>query len=261
MLRAIPHGDVTQLELSSAMSRLFGYGVSVYVTRGVLVDTGFPAVGDELLAWLKQNPVSGVIVTHAHEDHAGNVGALARAGLPIQMAPDSEADARAPGPIGLYRRFCWGSYPPLREALVPFTHSALALVPARGHSRDHHVVWDAERETLFCGDLFIGVKVRIAHHDEDIRAQVGVLREFAALKPKRVFDGHRGLLEGPVAQLNSKADWMEEMIGAIEDRARAGWNSRAIRTAVLGPEDATGIASFGAYSRINFVRNVIRTMR
>lgn len=260
MLREIPHGDVVQLELSSVMSRLFSYGVSVYVTRGVLVDTGFPVVGGELESWLDAHPVEGVIVTHAHEDHAGNVARLARRGLPIQMAPDSEADARAPGTIGLYRRACWGAYPPLRETLVPFARPELALVPARGHSRDHHVVWDEERETLFCGDLFISVKVRIAHQDEDLRAQVIVLREMAARRPRRVFDGHRGLLDGPVAQLNAKADWIEETIGAIEERARAGWSARAIRNEVLGAEDATGIASFGDYSRMNFVRNVIRTM-
>lgn len=261
MLRAIPHNDVIQLELSSVMSRLFRYGVSVYVTRGALIDTGFPTVGGELEAWLGANPVDGAIVTHAHEDHAGNVARLARRGLPIQMAPDSEADARAPAPIGLYRRFCWGAYPPLRETLVPFAHPALALVPARGHSRDHHVVWDEARDTVFCGDLFISVKVRIAHHDEDLRAQIPVLRAIAARQPRRVFDGHRGALDGPVAQLNAKADWMEETIGAIEERARTGWSARAIRNEVLGPEDATGIASFGDYSRMNFVRNVIKTMR
>lgn len=260
MLHTIPHGDVVQLELSSLMSRLFRYGVSVYVTRGVLVDTGFPAVGGELEAWLDTHPMTGVIVTHAHEDHAGNVALLARRGLPIEMARESEADARAPAPIGLYRRLCWGAYPPLREPLAPFTHPALALIPARGHSRDHHVVWDAERETLFCGDLFVGVKVRIAHHDEDLRAQIPVLRAMAARQPRRVFDGHRGLLDGPVEQLNAKADWMEETIGAIEQRACAGWSDRAIRNDVLGPEDATGIASFGDYSRMNFVRTVVRTM-
>ena len=261
MLRVIPHGDVVQLELSSVMSRFFRYGVSVYVTRGALVDTGFPAVGDELESWLDAHPVEGAIVTHAHEDHAGNVARLARRGLPIQIAPDSEADVRAPAPIGLYRRFCWGSYPPLRETLVPFAHPALSLVPARGHSHDHHVVWDEERETVFCGDLFIGVKVRIAHLDEDLRAQVVVLRAIAARQPRRIFDGHRGLLDGPIAQFNAKADWIEETIGAIELRARAGWSARAIRNEVLGPEDVTGIASFGDYSRMNFVRNVIRTMR
>lgn len=259
MLRAIPHGDVVQLELSSVMSRFFRYGVNVYATRGVLIDCGFPAVGAELERWLDANPTTGAILTHAHEDHAGNVERLARRGLPIQMAPESESDARAPEPIGLYRRLCWGAYTPLRTALTPFADPAFELMPARGHSRDHHVVWDAERETLFCGDLFIGIKVRVAHQNEDIRGQVPVLRSMAALRPRRVFDGHRGALADPVAELTAKADWMEEMIGAIEHRASEGWSERAIRNDVLGREDSTGVASFGDYSRLNFVRQVLRT--
>jgi glyoxylase-like metal-dependent hydrolase (beta-lactamase superfamily II) len=255
------HDDVVQLELSSRMSRMMRYGVSVYVARGVLIDTGFPAVGGELERWLDVHPVDGVIVTHAHEDHAGNVGRLARRGLPVQMAPESVEAARAPGHIGLYRRLCWGAYRPLHETLTRFVHPAFELLPARGHSADHHVVWDAERETLFCGDLFIGVKVRIAHVDEDLRAQIHVLRDIAARRPRRVFDGHRGALDDPVGEFLAKADWMEQTIHTIESRAREGWSERAIRNDVLGREDSTGIVSFGDYSRLNFVRSVVRSMR
>jgi glyoxylase-like metal-dependent hydrolase (beta-lactamase superfamily II) len=255
------HDDVTQLELSSPMSRLFRYGVSVYVVRGVMIDTGFPAIGSQLEHWLDAHPIDGAIVTHAHEDHAGNVARLARRGLPIQMAAESDAAARHPGHIGLYRRVCWGAYGALTASLEPFSHPALTLTPAAGHSADHHVVWDEERETLFCGDLFIGVKVRIAHRDEDLRAQVRVLREAAARRPRRVFDGHRGALADPVGELLAKADWIDETVHAIESRARDGWSDRAIRNDVLGREDGTGIASFGDYSRLNFVRSVVRSMR
>lgn len=237
------------------------YGVNVFIARGVLIDTGFPAVGAELERWLDAHPVRGVIVTHAHEDHAGNVGRLARRGLPIQMAAESVAAARAPGAIGLYRKFCWGPFPPLRETLEPFDAPGFELIPARGHSADHHVVWDADDDSLYCGDLFIGVKVRIAHHDEDLRTQIDVLRATAARRPRRVFDGHRGALADPVGELLAKADWMEETIHAIETRARRGWSPRAIRNEVLGREDSTGIVSFGDYSRLNFVRSVIRSMR
>lgn len=260
MLRVIDHGDVIQLQLSSVKSRLMRYGVSAYVTRGVLTDSGFPDVGREVEQWLDTNPVIGAIITHYHEDHAGNVERLARRGIPVQMSPLSEQLARNPGRIGLYRRLCWGSVQPLRATLTPFAHRALELRRAPGHSGDHHVVWDAERRTMFCGDLFIGVKVRIAHHDEDLRLQVRVLREMAALQPLRVFDGHRGLLADPVGELNAKADWIEGTIAHIESLARQGFSARAIRSQVLGPEDATGLLSFGQYSRINFVRSVIASM-
>lgn len=260
MLRIIPHGDVTELRFSSVRSRMLRYAVSAFVTRDVLIDTGFPDVQRELAGWFAGARLRGAIVTHGHEDHGGNVPWLVAQDVPVQMAPDTEAVIRAPGRIGWYRRICWGSPTPLRATPTPFTHPALALRPARGHSSDHHVVWDAERETVFGGDLFVGVKVRIAHHDENLRAQVRALREVAAWQPVRFFDGHRGRLEQPAAQLIAKADWIEETIGSVEQRVREGWSDAAIRDAVLGREELTGWLSAGDYSRLNFVRSVRRSM-
>ena len=261
MLTVTLHDDVVRLAFSSARSRLLRYGVSAYVTRGALVDTGFPGIRRELLAWLATHPVDGALITHAHEDHAGNAEALARQGLPLQMAPETESQLRDFGSVGFYRRFCWGTPTDLRSPVTRFVHPALELLAARGHSADHHVVWDAERETVFGGDLFIGVKVRIAHQHEDIRAQVIAVRSIAEMRPRRFFDAHRGPLENPVPQLRAKADWMEETIGEIEDRLRRGWPARAIRDDVLGREDFTGVASNGDYSRLAFVRSVIDSTR
>lgn len=257
MIDVIAHGDVTQLRFHTWKSRAAGYGVSAFVTRNTLVDAGFPDVAAELGAWIDAHPVRGATITHAHEDHAGGVGELAARGVPIQCAPLTDAWMRRDETVGWYRRLTWGNRRTLRLPTVPFTHESLLLRPTPGHSADHHVVWDAERGTVFGGDLFIGVKVRIAHHDEDLRAQVRALRDVASWNPERFFDAHRGLLPDPAAQLRAKADWIEETIGAIEHLARRGHSPTAIRTAVLGREDATGLWSLGHYSRLNFVRNVL----
>lgn len=257
MLRAIHHDDVLQLHGSTRVSRLIDYAVSVYVVRGVMIDTSFPYLRGELDAWLARNRVEGALVTHRHEDHAGNIDLLTTRGIPVGMAPETLASVRTPRPIGMYRRVTWGSAAPLPRDPAPFTHAALAMLPTPGHTSDHHVVWDAERETLFCGDLFIGVKVRIAHPREDLRGTVRSLRAMAALRPTRVFDAHRGLLADPVGTLTAKADWMEEMFGRVESFADRGWPAARIRDAVLGREDLTGWASAGDYSRLNFVESVL----
>lgn len=257
MLRTEIHGDVVRLHFTSRASRSVGYSVSAYATRGVLIDTGFPKVGRELAAWVREAGPAGAIVTHHHEDHAGNVERLAGLGLPVQLHEETEAMLRAPHPVGLYRRYTWGAPVPLRRDVRAFAHPALTLVPARGHSPDHHVVWDAERETVFGGDLFIGVRLTIAHPGEDIRGQVGALRRIAALRPKRFFDAHRGPLDRPVELLLAKAEWLEGRIAEIERRAAEGWEARAIRDAVLGPRDLTGWFTTGDYSRMNFVRSVL----
>jgi hypothetical protein len=120
------------------------------------------------------------------------------------------------------------------------------------------VVWDAERETLFAGDLFLGVKVRALHRHEDPRLTARSVRAAAALAPKCMFDSHRGLVPDPVAALLAKADWIDSTIAAIERRLTAGWSDRAITRTVLGREDAVYYVSNGAMSKINFVRAVRR---
>ena len=249
------HG-VARIHLWSRVGRALGYSVSAYVTRGVLVDTGFPGARDAVRAALDGLQPEGVMVTHAHEDHAGNVALAAERGLPIAAAPATLEQLRAPGPIRLYRRVVWHSMRAVRERVEPFAHDALALLPAPGHSPDHHVVWDAERGQLFGGDLFLGVKVRLAHPDEDPRQLAATLRRLASLEPEVLFDAHRGPLRAPAPLLRAKADWIEETVAEIEQALAAGATDRQARRTVLGAEPVEAWCSGGEFSATNFVRAV-----
>lgn len=251
------HG-VARIHLWSRVGRALGYSVSAYVTRGVLVDTGFPGARTAMRAAMDGLQPEGVMVTHAHEDHAGNVALAAERGLPIAIAPATLEQLRAPEPIRLYRRLVWQSMRPVPDDVEAFTHDSLALVPAPGHSRDHHVVWDAERGQLFGGDLFLGVKVRLAHPDEDPRQLVATLRRLAALEPEVLFDAHRGPVRSPGPLLRAKADWMEETIAGIEQALAGGATDRQARRSVLGTEPVEAWCSGGEFSAVNFVRAVRR---
>ena len=81
MVRLERHGDVTRVHLASRRSRLIGYSASAYLVRGVLVDTGFHAVRRDVSRLVDEMRPRGAVVTHEHEDHAGNVELLARRGV------------------------------------------------------------------------------------------------------------------------------------------------------------------------------------
>jgi glyoxylase-like metal-dependent hydrolase (beta-lactamase superfamily II) len=257
MLEVSRHDDVTRLRGTTRGSRALNYEVSAYVVRGVLVDTGCPGLAPDLARWLDDARPEGALVTHYHEDHAGNVPALVARGLPVGMSPQTLERIRRPAPVGLYRRVCWGTPTALARDPEPFVHPALTLLHTPGHSTDHHVVWDAERETVFGGDLFIGVKVRIAHPGEDVRGQATALRMVAALGPKRFFDAHRGPVDRPVEALLAKAQWIDDVVGMIERRHLEGRSARAIEREVLGAGDVTGWFSRGDYAKRNLVESVI----
>jgi glyoxylase-like metal-dependent hydrolase (beta-lactamase superfamily II) len=260
MLQVEQHGDVTRFAMTSAGSRMMGYSASAYLVRGVLVDCGFHMARKELDAIIDREGPRGVLITHHHEDHAGNVERIARRGIPISASAETLAKMRSPAPIRAYRRFTWGPAPPLRSSVAPFDNDRLRLVAAPGHCSDHHVVWDETDGTLFGGDLYLGVKVRIAHPGEDPRVLVKTLRGVATLGPARLFDGHRGYVPDPVPLLRAKADWTEETIAMIERRIAAGASDTVIVRELFGGESMPGYISRGDYSRTNFVRAVRRGM-
>jgi glyoxylase-like metal-dependent hydrolase (beta-lactamase superfamily II) len=244
--------------MSNAWSRAIGYSASAYLVRGALIDCGFHGVQRQVRALLGEALPRGVLITHYHEDHAGNVEHVARLGIPIGASADTVARLRSPAPIRLYRRITWGSAPPLRSALRAFEPDDLTLVAAPGHSTDHHVVWDATDGTLYGGDLYLGVKVRVAHPGEDPRILAATLRRIAALGPTRLFDAHRGYVSEPVPLLLAKADWIDETIDAIERRIAAGASDSRIVRELFGGESLPGYLSGGDYSRTNFVKAIRR---
>ena len=252
--------DVELVRLQSWRSSAVGYSVFVFLVRDQLIDTGFPGARTTVARLIDERRPRGVIVTHQHEDHAGNAELVARRGIPIAMAPATEAALRAgEAHVGLYRRACWGTMAPLRATIEPHAPSGLELVPTPGHSPDHHVVWDPERETLYSGDLFLGVKVRVARPMEDPRALAQSARRAAALRPRHVFDSHRGLVPNGAQSLLAKAAWLDETIGQIDRRIAQGWSDRAITRSALGREDFVYAISRGDLSRVNFVRAVRAT--
>lgn len=267
MIEVERHGDVVRLHMSHWRSRVSGYSVSAYLVRGVLIDTGFPAARRHVARLLDETRPRAVIVTHHHEDHAGNAELLATRGIPTAL-PAETHDILLAGErgIGLYRRATWGRIRPLSRPLVRLGPHALGehgleLVHTPGHSSDHHAVWDAERRVLYGGDLWLGTKVRIARPNEDPRLHAASLRRAAALRPRELFDAHRGRVDDPVTALVAKAEWIEETIGRIEQLHAAGTPESRIAREVLGPEDPVAIASLGDLSKRNFVRLVLRQPR
>jgi len=118
-------------------------------------------------------------------------------------------------------------------------------------------VWDDTNGTVFAADLFLGVRVRLAHPGEDVRKTVESLRRVIAMHPQRLFDGHRGLIRDASGSLTAKADWLEQTIDRIDNLVRDGADEDRVMKEVMGREEFAGYFSANDYSRRNFVRSVI----
>ncbi len=243
--------------MSTWQGRAAGYSANAYVLRGVLVDSGFARVRGELLRAVADLAPRGAVITHWHEDHSGNAPALAARSVPIRMHPACEQTLRERPKLRAYRRIVWGRPSALRDPLLAFDPSPLRVIEAPGHTADHLVVYDDERGILASGDLFLGVKVRVAHRVERPRTLVRTLRAMAALHPRVLLDAHRGVLQEATALLLAKAVWLEDTIGNIMSLADRGLPEREIQRRVLGPEALVGYVSFGEYSGRALVQAVL----
>jgi glyoxylase-like metal-dependent hydrolase (beta-lactamase superfamily II) len=251
--------NVERVRLASWGSRIAGMDVSAYLVDGILVDSGFPRARDALARFLDERRVRGAMLTHYHEDHAGNAALLAHRGIPLTMAPLTRERVTAPATIRAYRRIVWGSPDPLTSnADVVGPPESLRFVATPGHSEDHHVIWDANTSTLFSGDLWLGVRARVMHVSENPFGIVASLRAARVLRPLRMFDAHRGEVRNPIEALEAKIGFLEDTIAAIQAKIAGGWTDRAILRAVLGGDERVALASAGEYSRLNFVRAVRR---
>jgi ribonuclease/clavin/mitogillin len=250
-------GDVTRLRMWSWRSRAVGYDSSAYVFRGVLIDTGPHHTRRQLARFLEEYRPRGVIVTHWHEDHAGNAAMVAATGLPMWLAEYTEQRLRDFPRVKFYRHFTWGRPGNITGDVARFDPAPLEVIATPGHSQDHHVVWDAQTRTLFSADLWLGVKVRAVAVTERPRQIVASLMRAIALAPERMFDAHRGLIDRPVVALQAKRAWLEAIIGAIEHAHDAGQSEDQILNEVLEREEAIGFLSEGEYARRNFVRAVL----
>lgn len=259
MIDIIAHVGVTEWRFGTRLSRLAGYTSSAFLTDdGLLIDTGIPACGAAFERLLDATDVSGVVITHHHEDHAGNIERVARRGIPMWIAPATMPLVTTVERLRAYRRLTWTPMPPLASPVTRFAPTSLALVPTPGHSADHHVIWQPGTRTLFSGDLFLGVAVRIMHEDENPWQHIDSLEQAATLGPERMFCAHRGLVPDPVTVLRAKAQWIRDTIATVTDAIALGASDSQILARVLGGESVTGRLSGGEYARRNFVRAVRR---
>jgi glyoxylase-like metal-dependent hydrolase (beta-lactamase superfamily II) len=248
--------NVERIRMASWGSRIAGMDVSAYLVDGILIDSGFPRARRALARFLDERRVVGAMMTHYHEDHAGNAELLATRRIPLAMHPLTLERLRATPSIRAYRRVVWGTPRTLTSPPALPDPSPLQFLFTPGHSPDHQVIWDGARRTLFSGDLWLGVRARVMHTAENPFQIVTSLRAALALEPARMFDAHRGEVRDPVTALRARIGYLEETIAAIQAKLDAGWSDRAILHAVLGGDESVALASGGEYSRMNFVRAV-----
>jgi glyoxylase-like metal-dependent hydrolase (beta-lactamase superfamily II) len=264
LIKVERHGDLTFFRMARTLGGWAVYWTGAYLLDGVLVDCGPPATARELDGLLADVPLSGLVITHHHEDHMGAAPHLARTrGLTPQASPLAVALLRDGYPQETYRRLAWGR--PARLDAQPlgdvFTAGRLRLlvVPTPGHSPDHVCFFEEERGRLFTGDLFLAERLRYLRHDEDVEGIIASLDRVLALPLREVLCAHRGPVRDGPAALRRKREHLVETRNRIRMLTAEGLDEKEIARRVVGPEGLLTWTSRGHFSARNFVRAVKTT--
>ena len=258
MIERIEHHDVEGIRVGRFGSQINTTCI-VYRLGSTVIDVGPPNQWRTVRRFLAERPVSRVVVTHHHEDHAGN---LARVGRAHEAEVLSPAGGLAPLAEGFalkpYQHLIWGR--PRRVRPQPIAGEidlgggrTLLPVAAPGHSADMTCFYDRERGWLFTGDLYISSKTRYLRADEDLGAELASLRRILELDFDTLFCSHRGVVENGKAALAAKLRFLEDLGERVRLLREEGRSVAEISRALLGREDLTSFLTGFHFSKRNLI--------
>jgi glyoxylase-like metal-dependent hydrolase (beta-lactamase superfamily II) len=235
--------------------------VYCYAAGDTLVDTGLGSQGDALARFARDAGIRRALITHHHEDHAGNADRLARDGVEVLAGEQTAELVERDLPIRFYQHFLWGKARPARVARfgagLQIGGRRAELVPAPGHCVDQVAFHVPDEGWLFSGDAFVHERVKVFRRDEDFAATVATLERFLTLDFDVLLCAHRPRFEKGKDAIREKLGWLRDVEGKVRALNREGVPVREIaRRAVPGARPLTAI-TMGDASAENMVRSIL----
>jgi glyoxylase-like metal-dependent hydrolase (beta-lactamase superfamily II) len=237
----------------------------LYRIGGTVIDTGPPNQWPAVRRFLREKPVTQVVVTHHHEDHAGNLAVIARELGCAALAPAASIPALEEGfHLQYYRRIIWGSprervrATPVPDEIPLGPGSHLVPIPTPGHCFDLTCYLEPNRGWLFGGDLFIAPKILYLRRDENLQVMMESLRLIHKYDFETVFCAHRGPVPSGKQALKKKLENLEALCDQAGAMYRAGASLKEITRRLLGKESVMDWFTAGDFAKRNLIAACLR---
>jgi glyoxylase-like metal-dependent hydrolase (beta-lactamase superfamily II) len=235
--------------------------VYCYIVGDTLVDTGLSCYRDALLALVKECGINCALLTHHHEDHAGNAAALRAQGVKVLSSDGTRELVAHDLPIHFYQHLIWGKMAPAKTDIFTDTVRIgpylAEVIAAPGHCADQVVFFVRQEGWLFAGDIFLSERVKVFRRDEDFAATVDTLRGLLQLDFDALLCAHKPHFTHGRRALAAKLDWLLNIEGEVRRRHVAGMPLHKIARECVKPPWIAAVLTAGDATAYNLVHSIL----
>ncbi|MEJ2692532.1 MAG: MBL fold metallo-hydrolase [Candidatus Thiodiazotropha sp.] len=228
----VSFGDIKGIKVGGSIIGMPLMRVFFYHLDSILIDTGPYCSRRSIENYLEQHDIDRALLTHYHEDHAGNARYLTNRGIQVFGHEKTVSLLNKKHLLKPYEHILFGKLESAKiESLPDIIHTAnYELIPVHtpGHSCDHMAYYEPNRGWLFSGDLFLGSRIKYWRKDEDMSAMLQSLDSVLKLDFERLFCGHNPKLKKPKKYIESKRQQLLELIDRVSDLMRSGLQRKEI---------------------------------
>ncbi len=235
-----------------------------YAFGDVMVDSGQSHMRNEALDIASAHNIKEIYLTHYHEDHSGNAGAIKkRLHAQVYGHPKTIEKMSVPFKILPYQEYMWGKAESLEVKRISRKIETIfgEMIPVHtpGHSEDHTSYFIKNEGILFSGDLYLGDKIKYFRSDEHMGSQIESLEKILLLDFETLLCSHAPKQKEGVKHIKRKMDFLQNLYGSIIELWQKGMSEKQIfRSLNLKEDYFAKFICFGDVSMINGVRSAIR---
>ncbi|MBU3068461.1 MBL fold metallo-hydrolase [Aestuariicella sp. G3-2] len=234
----------------------------VYRLGDTVIDTGPTNQWKYVKPFIESSPFEQLLLTHHHEDHSGNAGAIHRLTGIQPKAPTLTIDILKRGfKIPPMQKFIWGrcglaDAQPLPEDITIGGEQTQALFTP-GHAKDMTCYLMKERGWLFSADLYIANRLKLLRSDEHLPTLLDSIRFTLSHDFDTLLCPHRGVVENGHSKLREKYDYLMNLAEQAQGLNSQGVELKEITNRLLGKEGAIGILSRYNFSKRNLIASCL----
>ncbi|MFC6634936.1 MBL fold metallo-hydrolase [Microbulbifer taiwanensis] len=235
----------------------------VYRFKDTLIDTGPSNQWKYVRPFVESQPFSQLLLTHHHEDHSGNAGAIQALTGVRPLAPEITVEILRRGfRIPPIQKIIWGSAGRADAAPLPdkleIGGEAVMPIFAPGHAKDMTCYLLPERGWLFSADLYIANYLKLLRSDEQIPTLLDSIRKVLGHEFDVILCPHRGVVENGREKLEEKYRYLLDLAGRAQALAESGMNTIEITHQLLGKENLMSVLSRYNFSKRNLVASCLQ---